>query len=256
MNVLDVQNLTLSFGENTLFSDLSFDIQDKEKVGFVGVNGAGKTSLFKIITGEYKADSGNCFISKNARLGYMEQHTCSNDKTIWAELVSVYDDLIQMEIELDSINEKLKTNHSKELIDRQEYLNDEFTRNGGLTYKSMTRSALLGLGFSEDDFDKPTSKLSGGQKQRVTIGVAIVKDSPIIYFDEPTSGLDYDSMVRVSKLIEQLSDSGVIVFVVSHDFEFIVRTCTEVVQLDDDGAIQNQRLSPTILKSLSEKYFT
>ena len=147
MNVLDVQNLTLSFGENTLFSDLSFDIQDKEKVGFVGVNGAGKTSLFKIITGEYKADSGNCFISKNARLGYMEQHTCSNDKTIWAELVNVYDDLIQMEIELDSINEKLKTNHSKELIDRQEYLNDEFTRNGGLTYKSMTRSALLGLGL-------------------------------------------------------------------------------------------------------------
>lgn len=64
MNVLDVQNLTLSFGENTLFSDLSFDIQDKEKVGFVGVNGAGKTSLFKIITGEYKADSGNCFISR------------------------------------------------------------------------------------------------------------------------------------------------------------------------------------------------
>lgn len=116
MNVLDVQNLTLSFGENTLFSDLSFDIQDKEKVGFVGVNGAGKTSLFKIITGEYKADSGNCFISKNARLGYMEQHTCSNDKTIWAELVSVYDDLIQIEIELDSINEMLKTNHSKELF--------------------------------------------------------------------------------------------------------------------------------------------
>ena len=64
MNVLDVQNLTLSFGENTLFSDLSFDIQDKEKVGFVGVNGAGKTSLFKIITGEYKADSGNCLFLK------------------------------------------------------------------------------------------------------------------------------------------------------------------------------------------------
>lgn len=79
--------------------------------------------------------------------------------------------------------------------------------------------------------------------------------SPVIYFDEPTSGLDYDSMVRVSKLIEQLSSSGVIVFVVSHDFEFIVRTCTEVVQLDDDGAIQNQRLSPEILKTLSEKYF-
>ena len=185
MNVLDVQNLTLSFGENTLFSDLSFDIQDKEKVGFVGVNGAGKTSLFKIITGEYKADSGNCFISKNARLGYMEQHTCSNDKTIWAELVSVYDDLIQMEIELDNINEELKSNHSKELIDRQEYLNDEFTKNGGLTYKSMTRSALLGLGFSEDDFEKPTSKLSGGQKSKLILAKLLLSKADFLLIPVP-----------------------------------------------------------------------
>ena len=133
MNILDVQNLTLSFGENTLFSNLSFDIGEKDKVGFVGVNGAGKTSLFKIITGEYTADSGNCFISKNATLGYMEQHTCSNDKTIWNELVSVYSDLIEMELELDDLSEKLKTNHSKELIDRQDYLTNEFTQNGGLT---------------------------------------------------------------------------------------------------------------------------
>jgi|GEM_PF-3858388 len=148
MNILDVQNLTLSFGENTLFSNLSFDIGEKDKVGFVGVNGAGKTSLFKIITGEYTADSGNCFISKNATLGYMEQHTCSNDKTIWNELVSVYSDLIEMELELDDLSEKLKTNHSKELIDRQDYLTNEFTQNGGLTYKSMTRSALWALAFA------------------------------------------------------------------------------------------------------------
>ena len=103
--------------------------------------------------------------------------------------------------------------------------------------------------------EKSPGSLSGGQKQRVTIGAAIVKDSPVIYFDEPTSGLDYDSMVRVSRLIEQLSASGVIVFVVSHDFEFIVRTCTEVVQLDDQGAVQNHRLTPQMLKALSEQYF-
>lgn len=121
--------------------------------------------------------------------------------------------------------------------------------------KEKIDTVLNALELSDYRERHPAS-LSGGQKQRVTIGVAIVKDSPAIYFDEPTSGLDYDSMVRVSKLIEQLSDSGVIVFVVSHDFEFIVRTCTEVVQLDDDGTIQNQQLSPTVLKSLSEKYFT
>ena len=121
--------------------------------------------------------------------------------------------------------------------------------------KEKVDETLNALELSDYREQHPAS-LSGGQKQRVTIGAAIVKGSPVIYFDEPTSGLDYDSMVRVSKLIEQLSSSGVIVFVVSHDFEFIVRTCTEVVQLDDDGAIQNQRLSPEILKTLSEKYFT
>lgn len=121
--------------------------------------------------------------------------------------------------------------------------------------KEKVDATLEALELSEYRERHPAS-LSGGQKQRVTIGAAIVKDSPVIYFDEPTSGLDYDSMVRVSNLIEQLSNSGVIVFVVSHDFEFIVRTCTEVVQLDDHGAIQNHRLSPEILKTLSEKYFT
>ena len=115
-------------------------------------------------------------------------------------------------------------------------------------------AALEALELSEYREQHPAA-LSGGQKQRVTIGAAIVKDSPVIYFDEPTSGLDYDSMVRVSRLIEQLSASGVIVFVVSHDFESIVRTCTEVVQLDDQGAVQNHRLTPQMLKALSEQYF-
>ena len=97
--------------------------------------------------------------------------------------------------------------------------------------------------------------LSGGQKQRLAVATAILSDKDVLVFDEPTSGLDYDSMVRVSNLIEQLSNSGVIVFVVSHDFEFIVRTCTEVVQLDDHGASQNHRLSSETLKALSKKYF-
>ena len=120
--------------------------------------------------------------------------------------------------------------------------------------KGKVDATLNALELSEYRERHPAS-LSGGQKQRVTIGAAIVKDSPVIYFDEPTSGLDYDSMVRVSQLIDRLSKSGVIIFVVSHDFEFIVRTCTEVIQLDDHGVVQNQRLSPEILRTLAEKYF-
>ena len=130
----------------------------------------------------------------------------------------------------------------------------------------------LSLGIKDDCTEKVTetlealelgayrechpASLSGGQKQRVTIGAAIVKDSPVIFFDEPTSGLDYDSMMRVSRLIGQLASAGVIIFVVSHDFEFITRTCSEVLQLDGQDFIKNEVLTPEILLSLSKQYFT
>lgn len=230
MNVLDVQNLTLSFGENTLFSNLSFDVQDKEKVGFVGVNGAGKTSLFKVITGEYTPDSGNCFISKNATLGYMQQHTCSDNKTIWNELVSVFDDLIQTEIELDEINEKLKTDHSKELLERQSYLTDEFNLNGGLTYKSMTRSALLGLGFGEEDFDKPTSKLSGGQKSKLILAKLLLSKADFFLLDEPTNHLDISAIAWLEDFLKNFNGACLII---SHDRYFLDRVTDKTIELEN-----------------------
>lgn len=97
--------------------------------------------------------------------------------------------------------------------------------------------------------------LSGGQKQRLAVATALLSEKPVLIFDEPTSGLDYDSMVRVSHLIEQLAAAGVIIFVVSHDFEFITRTCSEVLQLDGQDSIKNQVLTPEILLSLSKQYF-
>ena len=104
MALLTVQNLTLSFGERTLFSDVSFDVKEGEKVGFVGANGVGKTTLFKVITGELQPDEGGVFTGKNVRVGYMEQHTCSAENTVWDELVSGFSDLIAMEQELHDIS--------------------------------------------------------------------------------------------------------------------------------------------------------
>ncbi len=230
MNVLDVQNLTLSFGENTLFSNLSFDVQDKEKVGFVGVNGVGKTSLFKVITGEYTPDSGNCFISKNATLGYMQQHTCSDNKTIWNELVSVFDDLIQIELELDEINEKLKTDHSNKLLERQSYLTDEFNLNGGLTYKSMTRSTLLGLGFGEEDFDKPTSKLSGGQKSKLILAKLLLSKADFLLLDEPTNHLDISAIAWLEDFLKNFNGACLII---SHDRYFLDRVTDKTIELEN-----------------------
>lgn len=230
MNVLDVQNLTLSFGENTLFSNISFSINEKEKVGFVGVNGAGKTSLFKLITGEYTADSGNCFLSKNTRLGYMEQHTCSDNKTIWNELVSVFDDLIEMEQELDDIAHKLTREQSKELIDRQDYLTNEFQLNGGLTYKSMTRSALIGLGFSENDFDKPTSKLSGGQRSKLILAKLLLSKADFLLLDEPTNHLDISAIQWLEDFLKNFSGACLII---SHDRYFLDKITDKTVELEN-----------------------
>lgn len=230
MNVLDVQNLTLSFGENTLFSNVSFDIKDNEKVGLVGVNGAGKTSLFKIITGEYTADSGNCFMSKNIRVGYMQQHTCSDNKTIWNELVSVFDDLIQMEQELESIANELSVQTSDALIERQDYLTNQFTLNGGLTYKSLTRSALIGLGFGEEDFDKPTGKLSGGQKSKLILAKLLLSKADFLLLDEPTNHLDIHAIQWLEEFLKNYTGACL---VISHDRYFLDKITNKTIEIEN-----------------------
>lgn len=232
MAVLDVQNLTLSFGENTLFSNVSFDIKEKEKVGLIGCNGAGKTSLFKIITGEYTPDDGACFISKNSRLGYMEQHTCSENKTVWDELVSVFDDLIVIEKRLEEITELLTKGEGNqtELIEEQDRLNTIFTRDGGLTYKSMTRSALIGLGFGEDDFTMPTAKLSGGQRSKLILAKLLLSKADFLLLDEPTNHLDIKAVEWLEGFLKDFNGACLIV---SHDRYFLDKITTKTVEIEN-----------------------
>lgn len=232
MAVLDVQNLTLSFGENTLFSNVSFDIKEKEKVGLIGCNGAGKTSLFKIITGEYTPDDGACFISKNSRLGYMEQHTCSENKTVWDELVSVFDDLIVVEKRLEEITELLTKGEGNqtELIEEQDRLNTIFTHDGGLTYKSMTRSALIGLGFGEDDFAMPTAKLSGGQRSKLILAKLLLSKADFLLLDEPTNHLDIKAVEWLEGFLKDFNGACLIV---SHDRYFLDKITTKTVEIEN-----------------------
>ena len=223
--LLAVKDLAFSYEKGPdVFQNVSFEAHAGDVIGILGHNGAGKTTLLSILTGLLK--------QRHGEINFEGKKLTPRQRRALSYLVMQDTDY---QLFASSVDEELSLgirDYCKEKVD-------------------TTLDALV---LSEYRERHPAS-LSGGQKQRVTIGAAIVKDSPVIYFDEPTSGLDYDSMVRVSNLIEQLSNSGVIVFVVSHDFEFIVRTCTEVVQLDDHGAIQNHRLSPGILKTLSEKYF-
>lgn len=232
MAVIDVQNLSLSFGEKVLFSGVSFDIKEKEKVGLIGCNGAGKTSLFKIITGEYSPDEGNCFLSKKVKLGYMQQHTCSDNKTVYNELVSVFDDLIQIEKELEQVNADLTHNigDMNKNIERQDYLNTIYTRDGGLTYKSMTRSALLGLGFTEADFDMPTSKLSGGQKSKLILAKLLLSKGDFLLLDEPTNHLDIKAVEWLEGFLKEFSGACLIV---SHDRYFLDKITTKTIEIEN-----------------------
>jgi len=224
-HLLSVQGLSFAYlKEQEVFRNVSFEAHDGDVIGILGHNGAGKTTLLSILTGLLK--------QRNGEITFDGRKLTPRQRRALSYLVMQDTDY---QLFASSVEEELSLGIREDC-------------------KEKVDAALEALELSEYREQHPAA-LSGGQKQRVTIGAAIVKDSPVIYFDEPTSGLDYDSMVRVSRLIEQLSASGVIVFVVSHDFEFIVRTCTEVVQLDDQGAVQNHRLTPQILKALSEQYF-
>lgn len=229
MACLNIQNLTLSFGDNTLFENISFEMGDKDKVGLVGYNGVGKTSLFKVLTGEYSPTSGGAFIGKNVKLGYMEQHSCSDNKTVYEELVSVFLDLIEIENELENISEELTQNPSKELIARQDFLNEQFLRNGGSTYKSLTRSALIGLGFTESDFSKPTSTLSGGQKSKLILSKLLLSRADLLLLDEPTNHLDIHSVEWLEGFLSSFSGAFI---VISHDRYFLDKVTDKTIEID------------------------
>lgn len=230
MSCISVQNLSLSFGEKTLFDNVSFDVYEKDKIGFVGANGVGKTSLFKILTGEYQPTSGAAFLGKNVKLGYMEQHTCSENKTVYEELISVFDDLIKLEKELDAIASRLTAEPLPELIAKQDMLNEQFTGNGGLTYKSLTRSCLIGMGFSESDFDKPTSKLSGGQRSKLILSKLLLSKCDLLLLDEPTNHLDIKSVEWLEGFLSSFSGAFI---VISHDRYFLDRVTDKTIEIEN-----------------------
>lgn len=228
MALISAHSVSLSFSERVVFSDVSFDVYKKDKVGFIGMNGAGKTTLFKLLTRQLEPDSGDIFISRDATLGYMEQHACAgSDRTLFDELLTVFDDVISAEKELDDIAEKLNGSFSGDagLIARQQYLLELFERRGGLTYKSRARSALLGLGFAESDFSLPCSLLSGGQRSKVSLAKLLLSKADLLLLDEPTNHLDIES---IDWLEGWLSEYGGTFIVISHDRYFLdkVTNCT------------------------------
>ena len=163
MPSLSVRNLEVTFVDRTLFRGVSFDVEARDKMGFIGANGVGKTTLFRVLSGELSPTSGTVAFEKNTRVGYMEQHSCKNPEvSVFDELVSVFGYLMDIERETAEVTAAIenKSGDLSTLVERQTALIEEYENRGGLTYKSRTRSALLGLGFSEKDFDMQVGSLS------------------------------------------------------------------------------------------------
>lgn len=233
MTVLSFQNLAFSFGERELFRNVNFDINDKEKVGFIGSNGVGKTTILKLIRGELEPTEGAVIIGKDARLGYMEQHTCSKKgRTLYDELISVFDELINLEIEINQVNYRLEhgLGNMEEDLRLQDELTTRFNNDGGLTFRSRTRSALLGLGFTEEDFCLTTDKLSGGQRSKVALAKLLLSKSNLLLLDEPTNHLDIKSVEWLEGFLKNYNGA---IFVISHDRYFLDRITDKTVELEN-----------------------
>lgn len=232
MPALAVRNLGMSFVERTLFSDVSFDIESNDKVGFIGANGVGKTTLFKILNGELSATSGTVVFEKNARVGYMEQHACSNpDIDVYHELLSVFDYLATMESEILAVTSAIDKGNGNldELVERQTRLIEEFENLGGLTYKSRTRSALLGLGFKESDFEMSVGSLSGGQRSKLCLAKLLLSRSTILLLDEPTNHLDISAVNWLESFLRDFKGAMIII---SHDRYFLDNVTNKTIELE------------------------
>ena len=232
MPALSVRNLEVTFVERTLFSDVSFDVENHDKVGFIGANGVGKTTLFRVLNGEISPTSGNIAFDKNARVGYMEQHACNNPQIdVFHELLSVFDYLGDMEKEIAEITNAIdsKSGDLDALVERQTQLIEQYENLGGLTYKSRTRSALLGLGFSEADFEMSVGSLSGGQRSKLCLAKLLLSQSNLLLLDEPTNHLDIKS---VGWLEDFLRDFKGAMIIISHDRYFLDNVTNKTVELE------------------------
>ena len=231
--ILACQEINKTFGSMHLIKNASFHIEEREKAALIGINGAGKTTLLKIIMGEMPSDSGEVILAKGKSIGYLAQHQeLDGDRSIYDVLLEVKQHILDMEKKLRSIEVEMKHTAGSELdrlMEAYSRLSHEFELRNGYAYKSQITGVLKGLGFSEEDFDKPVSTLSGGQKTRVALGKLLLSEPDIILLDEPTNHLDMESITWLESYL--LNYPGA-VLIVSHDRYFLDRVVTKVVEID------------------------
>ena len=244
--ILSVSNLSKSYDGKAVLRDVSFHIEAHDKCAVTGVNGAGKSTLLKQITGEEKPDTGSIVLAKDTKLSYLSQTPeIHSKKNIYDEVLSVRQDLLQMETELRALEKEMEaqagnaaqasgTNGTlSQVYQRYEELTHAYERGGGYALKSNVTGILKGLGFQESEFQKPVSVLSGGQKTRLALGRLLLAEPDLLLLDEPTNHLDIDSIAWLENYLKAWRGA---VLIVSHDRYFLDRIVNKVLDIDGGRA--------------------
>lgn len=236
MIVLSCNNLNKSFGIDSILENVNFTVNEYDKIGIIGVNGTGKTTLFKIISGIYGYDSGDIYTSKDCEIGYLEQNTnFHSENTIFEEVLEVFKDVIEMEKYLRNLEHKISeesSNANSTTLEKlmNEYSNklEAFSDMNGYGYKSEAKGVLKGLGFSDEDMDKPISILSGGEKTRVLLGKLLLKKPTLLLLDEPTNHLDSEAIEWWEVFLKQYKGT---VILISHDRYFLDQVVNRIFEI-------------------------
>ncbi len=233
MPILSLTNIKKSYIDEETIRDGNLIVEDKDKIGLIGINGSGKSTLFNIITENLSYDEGEIFRKKDLKIGYLEQQlSLHTEGSIYDNCLSIFADLIELEKNLrnqEHIIAENPDNLDEELMKYQR-LQDEFHKRDGYSYNSKIRGTLIGLGFTEEDFDKDISTLSGGQKSRVALAMLLLEDADLLLLDEPTNHLDIGA---ISWLEKYLKDIDKAVIIISHDRYFLNNIVSKIVLLEN-----------------------
>lgn len=225
-----LQNVTFEFGARTIVEDATWHIQPGERIGLVGYNGTGKSTLLKLLVGEYQPSRGTVERSRSTSIGYLHQDLLSFDtnESILQVALHAFDKAKKVQEELDAITKKLETDTSEELLLEYSHKLHEFEEAGGYEIEHKTEEVLQGLGFGSQDLGRPYREFSGGWRMRVLLARMILQAPDLLLLDEPTNHLDLPSIEWLEKYLTHYKGAVVIV---SHDKYFLNRMVKKIVEL-------------------------
>ncbi|QWC00513.1 ABC-F type ribosomal protection protein [Mycoplasmatota bacterium] len=230
MSLLRLNQVSKSFGADLLFENISFDINQNDKIALIGKNGTGKSTLFKIILNELSPDQGDVFVHGQTKIGYLSQNIIDNENnTLYEEVLSVFNNIIAIEKKMTLYQNKMKEDYTPELLERYSRIEEEFNHLGGYSYLVKIDTLLSHFGFSKDVYDRKISSFSGGEKTRIAFAKLLMVEPDILLLDEPTNHMDIEIIEWLEDYLKSYEKA---VFVITHDKYFINKVCRKILEID------------------------